>query len=161
MRSKFSFALTFLLLVSCKQEPKTNYVSLDLLGHGIPITIMAPPEPDVKVTDLTVMKDLTIKKDANYYIQLYASSTNITDVQQLKSERLSEIKKNPFFSKIVSDKPNGFIYEKIVDSIPSYAFNYVYLQGDQEYIFQTGLTSLFKLEDVQNMYNAVKQGEKK
>ncbi len=161
MRSKFSIALTLLLLVSCKQEPKTNYLPLDLLSHGIPITIMAPPEPDIKVTDLTVMKDLTIKKDANYYIQLYASSSNTTDVQQLKSERLTDVKKNPYFSKIISEEPNGFIYEKILDSIPSYAFNYVYLQGDQEYIFQTGLTSLFKLEDVQNMYNAVKQDGKK
>lgn len=107
------------------------------------------------------MKDLTIKKDANYYIQLYASSSNTTDVQQLKSERLTDVKKNPYFSKIISEEPNGFIYEKILDSIPSYAFNYVYLQGDQEYIFQTGLTSLFKLEDVQNMYNAVKQDGKK
>ena len=65
MRSKFLFALTFMLLVSCKQEPKTNYIPLDLMSHGIPLTIMAPPEPDVKVTDLTVMKDLTIKKDDN------------------------------------------------------------------------------------------------
>ncbi len=157
MRSQFSIALTLLLLVACKQEPKTNYVSLDLLSHGIPISIMAPPEPDVKVTDLTVMKDLTIKKDQNYNIQLYASSTNITDATQLKSERLTEVKKNPFFSKIITDESHGFIYEKMVDSIPSYSFNYVYLQGDQEYIFQTGLTSIFQLEDVQNMYNAVKQ----
>jgi len=161
MRSKFSIVLTLLFLVACKQEPKTNYVSLDLLSHGIPITIMAPPEPNVKVTDLTVMKDLTIKKDSNYAIQLYASSTNMSNVEQLKTERLNEVKKNPYFSKIVTEESNGFIYEKIVDSIPSYSFNYVYLQGDQEYIFQAGLTSLFKLEDVQNMYDAVKQDKKK
>jgi len=135
---------------------------LDLMSHGIPLTIMAPPEATVKVTDLKVMKDLTIKKeDDNYDIQLYASSTNSSDIGQLKAERLSDVKKNPYFTKIISEESQGFIYEKVLDSIPYYAFNYVYLQGDQEYIFQTGYTSLFKLEDVQNMYKAVQQDTKK
>ena len=147
--------------MSCKQEPKTNYIPLDLLNQGVPITIMAPPEPVIKTMDMKVMKDITIKKDADYYIQLYTSSASTSDLQKLKSEQMEDVKKNPYFSKVISEDPNGFIYEKQLDStLTSYAFKYVYLQGDQEYIFQTGLIGAFKLDDVQNMYDAVKQEKK-
>jgi len=162
MRSKILLSFSVLLFFACKQEPKTNFKPLNLLEHGIPLTILAPEEPEIKTMDLTVMKDLTIKKDAeNYYVQLYASTANTTDVQKLKSEHLEDVKKNPYFSKLVSEEPHGFIYEKQMDStMTSYGFKYVLIQGDQEYIFQNGLIGTFDLEAVKNMYDAVNQTKK-
>ena len=163
MKSKLLLITAILFIFSCKQEPKTNYVELNLLEHGIPLTIMAPPEPEIKKTDLTVMQDITIKKtDENYYIQLYASSANTTDVQKLKSEQLEDVKKNPYFSKIIEEFPQGFIYEKQLDTTNiSYGFKHLHVQGDQEFIFQNGLIGMFQLEDIKNMYEAVKQTKEK
>jgi len=47
------------------------------------------------------------------------------------------------------------------DSISTnYGFKYLKIQGDKEYIFQTGLVGNFGLDDVKVMYEAVKNKKK-
>ncbi|HHS95140.1 MAG TPA: hypothetical protein ENJ45_01010 [Phaeodactylibacter sp.] len=157
MRHITLLPLCFLFVLACKQDPTSHYKPLDLMPHGIPITIQAPPNATVKVSDLTVMKDITVKKDPDFYIQIYSSMASSKDLPSLKKEYLEEVKQNPYFSKIIEDKTNGFIYEKQVDSTMSYAFKYIYVQGDREYTFQNGILGIFDLEQINNMYKAVQQ----
>ena len=52
---------------------------------------------------------------------------------------------------------NGFIFEKkLSPDHLNYDFRYFKVQGDKEYVFQTGLIGKFSLEDVKGMYGAVK-----
>ena len=59
--------------------------------------------------------------------------------------------------KIIEEEEVGFIYETVFDSTATnYGFKYLKIQGDKEYIFQTGLVGTFGLDDVKMMYEAVK-----
>lgn len=147
------------LLSACASEEQVNFQPLDLLNFGIPVTIMAPDSAQINKSDFgPVMKDITVRKGKDYFIQIYASQAATTDIAKLKAQELAEVKGKKYFSKIVKDEPAGFIYETKVDSnYIDYGFRYVQVQGSNEYIFQTGLIGPFTLEAVENMYDAVQQ----
>jgi hypothetical protein len=160
MRILTSLTCFLLLFAACEKSPQSNYKPLNLLSHGFPITILAPENPEIKVTDMTVMKDLTVKKGEDFNIQIYSSAANSPDFAQVKNEHLEEVKSNPYFKKVVTDNPEGFIYEKQVDSTMTYGFKYVFIQGDQEFIFQNGILGIYTLEQINNMYESVQQNKK-
>ncbi len=151
-----SATITF-LFVACKSDPASNLKPLDLMKYGIPLTVLAPDSAKVETMDLIVQNDVTIKKGDDYFIQLYASDASTTDLKKIRSDQMEEVKANPYFAEIVSEDENGFIYKKQIDSTNvNYGFKYVKLQGDKEYIFQTGLIGKFSKESVMAMYDAVK-----
>lgn len=151
------FAILF--FAACESEEKVNLQPLDLLEYGVPVTIMAPDSAEVKKSDFgPFMKDVTVRKGKDYFVQIYASQASTTDIAQLKAQALTEVKGKKYFSKIISEEMAGFIYETKVDSnYIDYGFRYIRVQGSNEFIFQTGLIGPFTLEAVQNMYEAVKQ----
>lgn len=147
--------LLCLFLLSACSEPKSNYPDLDLMGHGLPIKIKAPANADVKFSDMLLMKDVTVKKD-EYDLQIFASEVITLDIAKIKAEQLNGQKIKSSFSKIIQDDPNGFIFEKLrSDSTLNYDFRYIKIQGDQQYIFQTGLVGKFSEQQVRDMYESV------
>lgn len=154
MRSKVVFILLGFILISCNSAPKTE--ALDLMKYGLPIQIKAPAEAVVKANDLGFYKDVTVKQGEDYFIQIISTSATTSDIAVLKEDQLKEVKKNPYFKEVIFDEPNGFIFEKQIDSLFNYDFRYVKLQGSNEYIFQTGLYGTFSKEDVKLMYESVK-----
>lgn len=136
---------------------KSKLSSRNLLAYGIPITVMAPDSAKVETMDFKVTKDISIKDDDGYYVQIFASQATTNRIDEVKASLLDEVQANPYFSKIVMDEPAGFIYETKVDSTTqNFNFRYIQLKGDKEYIFQTGLIGRFTLEQVERMYEAVK-----
>lgn len=148
-----------LLMGACKSDPTSNLKPLSLLPHGIPITIMAPDSAKVRTMDLLVQKDITVRAEDGYDLQIFASDATSTDVTKIASELKGEVKNNPYFSKIVDEsEPNGFIYETKLDStITSYGFQLVRVMGDREYIFQNALVGTFSEAEIRTMYQAVKE----
>ncbi|MEZ4897994.1 MAG: hypothetical protein R2806_14225 [Saprospiraceae bacterium] len=140
--------------LACAKETKLS--PLNLLEYGFPITIMAPDSPEIKTMDLVVQKDLTVKKGEDYYVQIFMSDAATNKVEKVKSENLEITKANPYFSKLVLDENQGYIYEMKLDSAHTvYGFKYFKIQGDKEFDFQTGLTGLFNEHQVRRMYEAV------
>jgi len=130
---------------------------MDLMSKGLPIKIKAPEDVVVDVSDYGLMKDVTVKNDNNYYLQIFSSDAMTTDVKKIKSEKLKEVKSTDTFNKVVQDDEDGFIYEKFrSDSTINYDFRHVRLQGDKQYIFQTGLIGKFTEDEVRLMYQSVK-----
>ena len=150
------------LLGACQSDPTSNLKPLSLLPHGIPITIMAPDSAKVRTMDLLVQKDITVRGEDGYDLQIFASDATSTDVTKITSELKGEVKNNPYFSKIVDESdPNGFIYETKLDSTStSYGFQLVRVMGDREYIFQNALVGTFSEAEIQTMYEAVKDKKK-
>jgi len=153
------FSLLFLLIACQSSGSKSDMRSLDLLKYGIPMTIMAPDSVAVKSGSLSFSKDVTIKgEESGFDIQIFAYDATSMDTEVVKKEQLEQIKDNPYFSKIVQEDPNGFIYEIALDSTSTnYGFKYMRVQGDKEYIFQNGMTGSFSLEEATTMYEAVQQ----
>jgi len=146
------------LLVSCKGgTPTAGYSGLDLMQHGLPIKIKAPADAVVVADDMGIMKDVTVKGDDNYYVQILSGQATTTDVSAIKAEQLVEVKKGPFFEEILLDEENGFIFKKkISEDRINHDFRYTKIQGDKEYTFQTGLMGQFSFDDVKMMYESVK-----
>ncbi len=143
-------------LLSCGKDAKNKLKSLDLMPQGVPISIMAPDSAEVKVSDLVVQKDVTIQKGEHFYVQIFMSDATAANAKALKAEQLEQVKTMPYFSKIIREDDGGFLYENKIDSTNlSYGFRHVRMQGDKEFIFQTGLIGNFSKEDAEAMYQAV------
>lgn len=160
MKKSLLFVAAIVLIAACqKNDGAGEWVEKDLLEYGIPITILAPDSSEVNSSDLGgLIQDVTIKKGDDYYIQIYASDAETTDIARIKSAQLAEVKSNRYFSKIVTEDVDGFVYETVIDSTAiNYGFRYMRVQGDKEFVFQTGLVGSFTQEEAERMYEAVKQ----
>lgn len=154
------FCLFFALFYACKSDPVQDWKETDLLACcQLPITVLAPDSAKIKNSNLgDLFKDVTIKSGSDYSVQIYASEATTNDIAKIKSEQLKQVKEFPFFSKMVEEDENGFIYENVIDSSNiNYGFRYIAVKGDMEYIFQPGLTGLFTEGQIRRMYEAVKQ----
>lgn len=162
MKKLILIVLSGLAIAACQPENAGGWKPKDLLSYGLPITILAPDSVEIKSSDLGgLLQDVTIRGGDNYYIQIYASDAETNDIAKLKADQLSEVKANRYFSRIVREEEDGFIYENKIDSSNThYGFRYIRVQGDKEYVFQTGLTSIFGLEQVDQMYEAVQPRKK-
>lgn len=149
------FAMCTFIFISCKSADD-NLKPLDLLSYGLPLKINAPENSVVEFDDMAIIKDVTVKGSDNYSIQIFASETNTLDLSVLKAEMKNSIEGGPFFSKIIVEEDDGFIYEKKIDeNYTNYDFRQVKIRGDQKYIIQAGLSGKYTLEQVKKMYRSV------
>lgn len=149
------YSILFIALIfSCKSDPTSGLQELKLLEYGLPISILAPEGAEVVADDLGFWTDVSIQKGEEYYIQIIGSNSNTFDQVKLKNEQLSLVKQGEFFSKIIQEDENGFLFEKKIGEKINYDFRLIKIQGDKEYIFQTGLYGNFSEEAVRKMYAA-------
>jgi hypothetical protein len=146
--------LTF--LPSCRKE-SMHMQRVDLQSHGIPLTILVPDSAVIQEKDYNFMRDITIKKGDQFFIQIFEFAAPKQDAAGEKLRQLTAVQEDPFFREVIKEEDQGFIFSKLADSTTvDYDFRYVRILGDKELIFQTGLVGSFSLEDVKLMYNAVK-----
>jgi hypothetical protein len=152
------FLFFLLLLASCGTDKTAGLQPLRLLKYNVPLTILAPDSVKVETEDLVFQKGVTVRNDQErYFVQIWMKNSMSGEPAKIKKEQLEEAKKDPYFSSIVKDEENGFIFEKKIDSThTNYDFRYVKVQGDKEYIFQTGFIGTFTQEEVEQMYESVK-----
>lgn len=160
LRNAFVFlisALLFSLVISsCKNTSTDNLQSLDLLSHGVPLKIKAPEGAEVKVDDMGIVKDITVRAGDGFNLQIIAGTSYMNGLADVVNKQKADAIASKTFSKVIEEDSNGFIFEKkYSEERISYDFRYVRLQGDQEYIFQTGLLGQFSLDQVKEMYQAV------
>ena len=155
---KLIICLALIGLSACKNnESNSSLIELDLMKNGLPIKVLAPENPEVISNDMGLIQDVTVKGEGNYSIQIVGADAHITDLKVLVGDKLNEIKASPFFTEVVQEDDNGFIFKKTIsEERINYDFRYIKIQGDKEYVFQTGLIGQFSLEDVKEMYEAVR-----
>lgn len=159
MRSSLVIFVSIIALSfnACTGGGNASLEELNLLQHGLPLTIMAPDSAKVTVDALGMSKDVSVKKGEDFSINILASDAYTTDVKQLKTDELGAVKEGRYFSKVVKEDNAGFIYETMIDSTEvSYGFVYMRVKGDREYKIQNGAFGQYTLEQIENMYDAVK-----
>jgi hypothetical protein len=143
-------------LFACQSDLKTKFKPLDLASYGIPLIIMAPDSAEVIRKDYSIMRDITIRKGNNYYVQIFESTAN-APASEVKNNQLESVKQDKYFKELIQEDENGFIFQKELDSaIIDFDFRFIKILNDKEIIFQTGMIGTFSLEDVQLMYDGVK-----
>lgn len=155
MKKFLFFVLAVMFFMGCKSDKAANYPSVDLLKHGFSIKVNAPADAKIEFDDFGIMQEVTIDKGDEYNIQILKSRANTNDVKKVISEQLQIVKSERYFSKIVEEYDNGFIFEKKIDDRINFDFRCVKLQGDDEYMFQTGFAGKFTEENVRSMYKSV------
>ncbi len=149
-----AFLVGAFLIVSCGSK-SAKYPSTDLLKHGFSISVNAPADAKIESDDLGVMKELTIKSGEDYNIQILKSNSNTNIVKDAVNGQMRMVKSDEYFTKVIEEYDNGFIFEKDIDGNVNYDFRYIKLIGDQEYIYQTGMMGTYTEEAVRTMYESV------
>ncbi len=145
-------------LLACNSNSSSDSAleSIDLMKYGLPIVIKAPVGATVESSDLGFVKDVTVKSEDNFYLQIIGGNATTTQHEAIKNEHISEVKQSEYFDEILSEDEHGFIFrKKITEKRINHDFRYIKIQGNMEYVFQTGLIGQYSLEDVQLMYKAV------
>ena len=154
--SPFIYLLILSSLAACRSD-EIKMKKLDLQPHGIPLTIMAPDSADIQEKDYPFMRDITIRKDERFFVQIFEFDAPNLDAAGEKLRQLAAVKEDPYFMEIVKEEDQGFIYSRTLDSTAlNYDFRYIKILGPKELIFQTGLVGTFSLDDVKRMYKSVK-----
>jgi hypothetical protein len=165
MNLRFCFnivSVLFLLLIlfqSCKKDKSRieGFKERDLITEGIPLKIQAPEDAEVNIKVENFYKDISIKKGKDYSVQITGTEALTNVIDDVRKELENEVKKNPYFSEIIIDEPNGFVFEKkTTDGSMIYDFRYIKIEGNQQFVFQTGIYSEFNKDEVMKMYNSVK-----
>lgn len=152
--------LTFLCFFSCKEKSSLGDLNdLDLMSHGMPIKIKAPIDSEVKSDDLGFVKEVSVKSGDDYHVQIFSGQSFNSDLKSLLEAQKGDAITSKYFSQLIEEFDDGFIFERKypdLDDKTTYDFRYLKIQGDNQFIFQTGLMGNFTLEQVKAMYNAVK-----
>ena len=139
---------------------KIELSELDLLGQGLPIVIQAPADPLIESNTLGIYRVVSVRRNPDFNVDIYESDVTSRNTAAIKARLLRDVQEHPFFQKIITDDEQGFIYQTAVDSnYINHGFRYFKLQGDKEYVFQTGITGQYTLEQVEVMYSAVQGSE--
>jgi len=149
-----TIVLGSILVIGCGSK-SANYPSTDLLKHGFSISVKAPADAKIASDDLGVMKELTIQSGKEYNVQILKSNSNTNIVKDAVNGQMKMVKSDRYFTKVIEEYDNGFIFEKDIDGNINYDFRYIKLIGDQEYIYQTGMMGTFTEEAVRTMYDSV------
>lgn len=156
---RYLIIFSLFVVYSCgpsSSAKQSNFSEMDLMKYGMPIKIHAPAESVAEGSDLGVMKDVTVKGKDNYFIQITSGLSTSTDIAGLVEAQKQEVSKSEFFEGYIQEDAHGFIFKKKIGDRVNHDFRHIRIQGDQEYLFQTGFMGQFTLEEVQGMYEAVK-----
>lgn len=156
----FLLALFIASMTACNNEPTSNFKPLDLMSYGVPLTILTPDSVKVTTDNLIVLQEISIKGNDDYFVQIRHSDADTGDLTVIKAEELADAKNDPFFSEIIKEDEDGFIFKTQLDSNrASYGFRYFKLLGDKEYRFRNGIFGIFTQEATEQMYESVRSSK--
>ena len=153
----FSFFITVVVFAACNNADDNYLKPRNLLEYGIPYTILATDSVDIKKENLVVQDEVIIKsqKSDDYEVRVYFGEAT-KDVVATKGEHLNNLRSISVYSSVnvILDEPNGFVFETVIDStLHNFGFRRIVIQGDREYIFQSGNGNYTK-EQAEEMYQA-------
>ena len=148
----------FFSLQSCKDNHvRKKDDKTDLMKYGVPYSIKAPE--DVKITkigqgDLT---DVSINNNKGYDLQIFMGSAQSSDINKIKENKRIIFTSNPFFSKIIEEYDDGYLFEKTnQEGDKSYDFIIIKVIGTNEINFQCGNSREFNEKEVKDIVKSIR-----
>jgi hypothetical protein len=154
-----SLCLLFIwAVVACKSgNEDIALVEKDLLEYGIPITLMVPDSAEIKAMDWGIQKDISIAGAPGYSLQIFSSRAGTHNMSVALNDLKETVEDGVYFSKFILEEPDGFIFEMMFDSLVNYDFRHLKIQGDNEYLFQLGMSDSFNQKQVEKLYQISKE----
>jgi len=148
-----ALAISGVLAVTACTDHPDGFHARHLGEYGLGLTLLVPDSAEIRVKDYGAMRDITIRDGADFYLQIFEFQSPTGDSAGEKLRQLNTARRDPFFREVIREDEHGFIYSKLVDTATvDYDFRYIRMLGEQELIFQTGLTGTYSLEAVSRMY---------
>ena len=153
------FIIATVLMLSCKSDLK--YIDRDLLANGFPIILSTPDSVEIKTKDWGIQKDIVlIGEDASTYnLQIFSQNATTRSIQERINEEKEVVRNNPYFQRMTQADEDGFVFNLKIDSIESYDFRHIKVQGDREYLFRAGLYGTFDQGAIENMYRISREAK--
>lgn len=146
------------LFIQCKDSSSNHKTGIELMKYGIPYTLAAPKDVKIAKIGSGRLADVSVKNEQGYDVQIFMSDAFSNDMTKLKSLKKVEVTSNPYFSKIVEEYDDGFLYEKINESNErSFDFMIIKVQGDKELTFQCGNSREFTENDVKKIVASIQK----
>ena len=98
-------------------------------------------------------------KDEKSWFELIVQNlpSESEDLAWNKYLQIEDVRNNVYFTRIMEENENGFIYELVPKDKPTYHFRYVIVQGSQLYVISTALGSELTMEQTRELFDAVSQ----
>ena len=117
--------------------------------------IEAPADVRFHKSTSDQIEGLSLFNDAGYQLQVLQYTAAYNDVQSAKNHQREQVVTNPFFSKIIEDYDNGFLFELVNDDKRYYDFRIIKMVGAKEIVFQVTPTVNCTEEDARMMLLSV------
>ena len=140
-----------------EQSDESEWSERDLLEYGVPMTLVMPDSAKVNIVEWGIQKDITLVGGDWYNLQIFSSRASTHNKKKLKAELLENVQQGPFFSEVTIDEEDGFVFAMQIDTLLNYDFRHVKIQGDQEYIFQAGMSSSYSKDQINQLYQIAKE----
>lgn len=145
------------VLAACKSgEDNLHLQEKDLLEFGIPITLQVPDSAEIKTMDWGIQKDVSISGVPGYSLQIFSSQTSTHNLANAIKDLKQTVEDGVYFSKFILEEADGFIFEMMIDTVVNYDFRHLKIQGDNEYLFQAGMSDSFTQEQIETLYQVAK-----
>lgn len=134
--------------------------STSLLSYGIPLYVNIPKDVDINRRIVGNITEVTVKgKDEKSWFELIVQNlpSESEDLAWNKYLQIEDVRNNVYFTRIMEENENGFIYELVPRDKPTYHFRYVIVQGSQLYVISTALGSELTMEQTKELFDAVGQ----
>ncbi|MFN9381421.1 MAG: hypothetical protein ACK6BQ_15885, partial [Bacteroidota bacterium] len=118
--------------------------STSLLSYGITMYVNIPKDVDINRRIVGNITEVIVKgKDEKSWFELIVQNlpSESEDLAWNKYLQIEDVRNNVYFTRIMEENENGFIYELVPRDKPTYHFRYVIVQGSQLYIISTALGS--------------------
>ena len=162
---KINFSLILIaslgLLQNCSNAKAPHKKgTTSLLSYGIPLYVNIPKDAHINRRIVGNITEVIIKgKEEKSWFELIVQNlpSESDDLAWNKYLQIEDVRNNVFFTRILEENENGFIYELVPKDKPTYHFRYVIVQGSQLYVISSALGSELTIEQVRELYQSVEQ----
>jgi hypothetical protein len=119
-----------------------------------------PKDVDINRRIVGNITEVIVKgKDEKSWFELIVQNlpSESEDLAWNKYLQIEDVRNNVYFTRIMEENENGFIYELVPRDKPTYHFRYVIVQGSQLYVVSTALGSELTMEQTRELFEAVIQ----
>lgn len=150
--------LPIIILFACKHTDQgTKNGRTDLMKYGVPYSIKAPADIQVTKIGQGDLTDVSVKNNSGYDVQIFMGSARSSDISKIKENKKVIFASNPFFSKIVEEYEDGYLFEKTnQEGKKSYDFIIIKVIGSNEINFQCGNSKEFSEKEVKEMVKSIR-----
>jgi len=141
---------------ACGSGPTNGWQETDMMKHGLPVKMIVPPDVEVTKSSLGNQQDFMVDGGQDYYVQVLMSGGVTGSVSNIVADLRESIESNTVFHEFTHEQEDGFIYEfRLSPELSNFGFRRVRIQGDNEFIFQNGMSKIFTKEQARAMFDAV------